>query len=164
GPVPAPAARRRPVRRRHGRGASAAAVLRAAAARGADRPGRRRRRGPGRGGRRRGPDVRGRGAARAHPRRPARRPRPRGCGDRNQGCQRGRRPMTEEFGELLSVWGSEDFWDAARTFLALVLGSLGIALLAGIPAGIFLTRFRRAASPIIAALALLQTFPSLALL
>jgi osmoprotectant transport system permease protein len=65
---------------------------------------------------------------------------------------------------LLDFWTTEEFWQETATFLSLVLGSLGIALLIGIPVGILLTRLRRISSPVIAVLALLQTFPSLALL
>ena len=72
--------------------------------------------------------------------------------------------MSQPPDSLLEFWMTRDFWDQASTFLALVLGSLGIALLVGIPTGILLTRMRRVASPVIAVLALLQTFPSLALL
>jgi osmoprotectant transport system permease protein len=65
---------------------------------------------------------------------------------------------------LLDFWTTGEFWQETATFLSLVLGSLGIALLVGIPVGILLTRLRRIAGPVIAVLALLQTFPSLALL
>jgi osmoprotectant transport system permease protein len=65
---------------------------------------------------------------------------------------------------LLDFWTTGEFWQETATFLSLVLGSLGIALLIGIPIGILLTRLRRISGPVIAVLALLQTFPSLALL
>jgi osmoprotectant transport system permease protein len=65
---------------------------------------------------------------------------------------------------LLDFWTTAEFWQETSTFLSLVLGSLGIALLIGIPVGILLTRLRRISGPVIAVLALLQTFPSLALL
>jgi osmoprotectant transport system permease protein len=65
---------------------------------------------------------------------------------------------------LIEAWLSADFWEQTRIFLSLVLGALGLALLAGIPLGVLLSRFPRLAAPIIAVLALLQTFPSLALL
>jgi osmoprotectant transport system permease protein len=65
---------------------------------------------------------------------------------------------------MLEIWATAEFWKQTATFLLLVLGSLGIALLIGIPVGIALTRLRRISSPVIAMLALLQTFPSLALL
>src|SRR5437660_1157275 len=65
---------------------------------------------------------------------------------------------------LLDFWTTSEFWGETSTFLSLVLGSLGIALLIGIPVGILLTRLRRISGPVIAVLALLQTFPSLALL
>src|SRR5438067_145646 len=72
--------------------------------------------------------------------------------------------MADTLTNLLGLWASGDFWAETLTFLSLVLGSLGFALLVGIPAGILLTRLGRAAAPVIAALGLLQTFPSLALL
>jgi osmoprotectant transport system permease protein len=65
---------------------------------------------------------------------------------------------------MIDIWLPEYFWEEAATFLLLVLGSLGIALLIGLPLGIALTRLRRVSGPVIAGLALLQTFPSLALL
>src|SRR5262249_43198005 len=65
---------------------------------------------------------------------------------------------------VLDYWAEAEFWGEMGTFLLLVLGSLGLALLFGVPAGILLSRLRRTADPVIAALGLLQTFPSLALL
>jgi osmoprotectant transport system permease protein len=72
--------------------------------------------------------------------------------------------MNDLFHALQLAWTSGEFWAQTGTFLVLVLGSLGIALFVGIPLGILLTRVRLIATPIIAALGLLQTFPSLALL
>jgi osmoprotectant transport system permease protein len=72
--------------------------------------------------------------------------------------------MSDNFRALLEAWSGQEFWAQTAVFLVLVLGSLGIALLAGIPVGILLTRARRLATPVIAALGVLQTFPSLALL
>jgi osmoprotectant transport system permease protein len=72
--------------------------------------------------------------------------------------------MTDNPQTLLDVWMGREFWAETSTFLSLVLGSLGFALLVGIPLGILLTRAGRASTPVIAVLALLQTFPSLALL
>jgi osmoprotectant transport system permease protein len=72
--------------------------------------------------------------------------------------------MSETLQALLDAWTGQEFWNSTLTFLSLVLGSLGIALLVGLPAGILLTRWPRVSAPIIAALGLLQTFPSLALL
>jgi osmoprotectant transport system permease protein len=66
--------------------------------------------------------------------------------------------------QLLDSWIQPSFWQETLIFLSMVGRALGIALLLGIPAGILLTLASRAASPIIALLALLQTFPSLALL
>jgi osmoprotectant transport system permease protein len=72
--------------------------------------------------------------------------------------------MGEDLSQLFTAWGRADFWEETLLFLSMLLRSLGIALLVGIPAGILLTRAARISSPIIAVLALLQTFPSLALL
>jgi osmoprotectant transport system permease protein len=66
--------------------------------------------------------------------------------------------------QLLDSWSrAEDFGDKTVTFLSLTLRGLGIVLLLGLPAGVLLTRLPRAAAPVIAGLALLQTVPSLAL-
>jgi osmoprotectant transport system permease protein len=72
--------------------------------------------------------------------------------------------MNDPLSALFQVWAGGEFWEEVLTFLSLVLGSLGIALLIGVPAGIVLTRMKRTSGPVIALLALLQTFPSLALL
>jgi osmoprotectant transport system permease protein len=72
--------------------------------------------------------------------------------------------MDEQWGRLVTTWGEAEFWGETFRFLSMVLRGLGIALLVGIPAGVLLTRTRRISSPVIALLALLQTFPSLALL
>ncbi len=72
--------------------------------------------------------------------------------------------MSQTPESLLDYWLTAEFWQETATFLSLVLGSLGIALLVGIPIGILLTRLRRISGPVIAVLGLLQTFPSLALL
>ncbi len=72
--------------------------------------------------------------------------------------------MNDTFAKLLGEWSGAPFWGETWAFLSLVLGSLGIALLIGIPTGIALTRLPRASAPVIAVLAVLQTFPSLALL
>jgi osmoprotectant transport system permease protein len=70
------------------------------------------------------------------------------------------------FNELLDAWARRfgDFWPHTAAFLALVLRSVGLALLIGLPAGIALTRLSRLAAPVIAVLALLQTIPSLVIL
>jgi osmoprotectant transport system permease protein len=65
---------------------------------------------------------------------------------------------------LFDAWSGAEFWTDTLVFLSLVLQSLGVALFLGIPAGILLTRVPRVAAPVIGVLALLQTFPSLALL
>jgi len=68
--------------------------------------------------------------------------------------------------DLASAWerSQDTFWPQAFLFLSLTLRALGLALLAGIPAGIVLTRFPRLASPLIDLLGVLQTVPSLVLL
>lgn len=65
---------------------------------------------------------------------------------------------------LVEAWLTQEFVEQTLLFLSLVMGSLGIALVLGIPLGILLTGTRRLSSPVIATLGLLQTFPSLALL
>jgi osmoprotectant transport system permease protein len=66
---------------------------------------------------------------------------------------------------LAEAWerNQAGFWEQVFVFLSLALRAVGVALLAGIPAGVLLSRVPRFSSPIIAALALLQTLPSLAL-
>ncbi len=59
---------------------------------------------------------------------------------------------------------TNDFWRQTGLFLSLTARGLGLALVIGLPFGIVLTRYPRVASPIISALALVQTVPSLALL
>jgi osmoprotectant transport system permease protein len=74
--------------------------------------------------------------------------------------------IAEAFGSsLIDAWSrSQDrFWEQGLLFLSLALRAVGLALLAGIPAGTLLARTPRLSSPIIATLALLQTLPSLAL-
>jgi osmoprotectant transport system permease protein len=68
--------------------------------------------------------------------------------------------------ELANAWQrSRDTFPAQTlVFLSLTLRSLGLALLAGIPTGIVLTRLPRLASSVTAVLAVLQTIPSLVLL
>jgi osmoprotectant transport system permease protein len=72
--------------------------------------------------------------------------------------------MSDALEKLLEAWSEASFWEETFLFLSMVLRGLGIALLVGIPVGILLTRSARFSAPIIAVLALLQTFPSLALL
>jgi len=66
---------------------------------------------------------------------------------------------------LIEAWqrNQDGFGEQIIIFLSLALRAVGLALMAGIPAGILLSRAPRFASPIIAALAVLQTLPSLAL-
>jgi len=66
---------------------------------------------------------------------------------------------------LAGAWErTHDFCQQAALFLSLSLRGLGLALVLGLPIGVLLSRFRRAAPPVISVLALLQTIPSLALL
>ncbi|MGF1580027.1 MAG: glycine betaine ABC transporter substrate-binding protein [Gemmataceae bacterium] len=59
---------------------------------------------------------------------------------------------------------ARDFgWQTFR-FVSVVIRGIGLALLLGLPIGIVLTRFENLAQPVISALALIQTIPSLALL
>jgi osmoprotectant transport system permease protein len=70
------------------------------------------------------------------------------------------------FTELASAFerSRDTFWPQTLLFLSLTLRALGLALLVGIPAGLALTRLPRLAGPVIAALGLVQTVPSLVLL
>jgi len=69
--------------------------------------------------------------------------------------------------DLAKAWerSQDTFWPQTVLFLSLTLRALGLALLVGIPLGIFLTRrSRRLVDPVIAALGLVQTVHSLVLL
>ena len=68
--------------------------------------------------------------------------------------------------ELAGAWqrSQDTFWPQTWVFLSLTLRGVGLALLFGIPVGLLLTVWPRLAAPIIAALGLLQTIPSLVLL
>lgn len=68
--------------------------------------------------------------------------------------------------DLVNAWerSQDTFWPQTFLFLSLTLRALGLALLAGIPAGIMLTRFPRLANPVVDLLGVLQTVPSLVLL
>lgn len=70
------------------------------------------------------------------------------------------------FTELASAWqrSQDSFWPQTLVYLSLTLRGLGLTLLLGIPAGAVLTWLPRIASPVIAALAVLQTVPSIVLL
>jgi osmoprotectant transport system permease protein len=70
------------------------------------------------------------------------------------------------FQELGSAWerSHETFWLQTLVFLSLTLRALGLALLVGIPTGMGLSRLPRLTEPVIAAVGLLQTVPSLVLL
>ncbi len=68
---------------------------------------------------------------------------------------------------LQSLWetwqASDDFWRQTVIFLSLTARGVGLALFVGLPMGVALSRLPRVAAPVISALALLQTLPSLVL-
>jgi osmoprotectant transport system substrate-binding protein/osmoprotectant transport system permease protein len=68
--------------------------------------------------------------------------------------------------DLASAWerSHDTIWPQTSVFLTLTLRALGLALLAGIPGGIVLSRWRRLAGPVTAVLGLVQTIPPLVLL
>jgi osmoprotectant transport system permease protein len=70
------------------------------------------------------------------------------------------------FTDLAHAWerNQETFWPQTWLFLSLTMRGLGLGLLLGIPAGLALTRLPRLAAPVIAALGVVQTVPSLVLL
>ncbi len=70
------------------------------------------------------------------------------------------------FHDLVNAWerNQEAFGPQALLFLSLTMRALGLALSAGIPVGILLTRLPRLAAPVLAVLVMLQTIPSLVLL
>ncbi len=70
---------------------------------------------------------------------------------------------TQSRGFWGQVFGG-DFWLLTRQHLFLVFVSLALSILAGIPLGIWAARSRRAQSPILSSVGLIQTIPSLALL
>jgi osmoprotectant transport system permease protein len=57
-----------------------------------------------------------------------------------------------------------DFWRLTGQHLMLVFASLAVAIAVGIPLGVWASRSKRAAQPVLAAVGLIQTVPSLALL
>jgi osmoprotectant transport system permease protein len=57
-----------------------------------------------------------------------------------------------------------DFWRLTAQHLMLVFASLAVAIAVGIPLGVWAARSKRAAQPVLAAVGLIQTVPSLALL
>jgi osmoprotectant transport system permease protein len=67
---------------------------------------------------------------------------------------------------LVSAWerSRETFWLQTGFSVSLTLRAIGLALLLGVPTGLVLTRLPRLANPVIAALATVQTVPSLVLL
>src|SRR5438477_418853 len=70
------------------------------------------------------------------------------------------------FHDWANAWerSQDTFWPQTLLFLSLTLRALGLALLAGIPTGILLTRMLASAGPVIAALGTVQTIPTLVLL
>jgi osmoprotectant transport system permease protein len=68
--------------------------------------------------------------------------------------------------DLAHAWerNQDTFWPQLWLFLSLTMRGLGVGLLLGIPAGLALTRLPRLAAPVIAALGIVQTVPSLVLL
>jgi len=67
-------------------------------------------------------------------------------------------------GSLVSMIFAADFWRVTLEHLALVFASLALSVAAGIPLGVWAARAPRCAPWILAAVGLLQTVPSLALL
>lgn len=57
-----------------------------------------------------------------------------------------------------------DFWRLTRQHLFLVFGSLALAVAFGVPLGLFAARRQAVAQPVLAAVSVIQTVPSLALL
>ena len=70
---------------------------------------------------------------------------------------------TQSRGFWGQVFGG-DFWLLTRQHLFLVFVSLALSILVGVPLGIWAARSRRAQSPILSTVGLIQTIPSLALL
>jgi len=70
---------------------------------------------------------------------------------------------TQSRGFWGQVFGG-DFWLLTRQHLFLVFVSLALSILVGVPLGIWAARSRPAAPPILSAVGLIQTIPSLALL
>ena len=66
--------------------------------------------------------------------------------------------------ELWSALFADDFARLLGEHVALVLASLGAAILVGVPLGVAAARFRALAQPVLIAAGLVQTIPSLALL
>ena len=70
----------------------------------------------------------------------------------------------QDRGSLVSMMFAADFWRVTLEHLALVFASLALSVAAGIPLGVWAARAPRCAPWILAAVGLLQTVPSLALL
>ena len=73
------------------------------------------------------------------------------------------RPSAARQGLTGRLFGS-DLWKLTRQHLMLVLVSLAFAVVVGVPLGVWAARIPRAAQPILSAVGLIQTLPSLALL
>lgn len=74
-------------------------------------------------------------------------------------------PRTGEMrGNLARTLFSADTWRLTLRHLALVFGSVGAAILVGVPLGIVAARYRRIGQGVLAGVSVLQTVPSLALL
>jgi osmoprotectant transport system permease protein len=65
---------------------------------------------------------------------------------------------------FLSLLFGNDFWRLTRQHLMLVFASLAVAVVVGIPLGVWAARTQRAAQPILSIVGVIQTVPSLALL
>jgi len=64
---------------------------------------------------------------------------------------------------LLALLFAADFWRLTREHLVLVFASLAASVAAGVPLGVAAARWARAAQPILGAVGVIQTIPSLAL-
>lgn len=76
----------------------------------------------------------------------------------------GRAVALEKQRGLLALTFGGNFWRLTGQHLFLVFSSLALSILAGVPLGIWASRARRAAGPILGTVGLIQTIPSLALL
>jgi osmoprotectant transport system permease protein len=74
------------------------------------------------------------------------------------------RPGVAAQRSLLGALFGPDFWRLTREHLVLVAVSLAAAVLIGVPLGVLAAKVRAAGQPILAAVGVIQTIPSLALL
>jgi osmoprotectant transport system permease protein len=74
------------------------------------------------------------------------------------------RPAVVAQRSLLGALFGPDFWRLTREHLVLVAVSLAAAVLIGVPLGVLAAKVRAAGQPILAAVGVIQTIPSLALL